>query len=366
MIASPLWTTGRTHVDNPAFNILSLCSGGGGLDLGVGLAVRNARTVCYVENEAYACEVLGSRVEDQTLDAAPVWTDLKTFYGRPWRGVVDCITAGYPCQPFSVAGKRGGEDDPRHLWPHIQRAIRDVAPAYVFLENVPGHLVLGFDRVLGQIAEMGYRATWGIVSAAEVGASHKRERLFCLAYAEIGDKRERQRIKETAGTGAESGAEGHDAELADADDSRRGQATPGRRPQERITADRSGRKLAHTESGGEPRCATRSGEVESGRSGVRMDNPLLRRYGSSEEEICTGWNGTFNASLPLFPPGPGNLDAWREVLEIDPTLEPAICLLDDGLAPRVEQLRLSGNGVCPLQAGYAWCALKAVLEREVV
>lgn len=102
-------------MDSRPFTVLSLCAGVGGLDLGVRLAEPAARTVCFVEIEAYACAILAARMAENALDPAPVWTNLRTFDGKPWRGTVDCITAGYPCQPFSVAGKqRGAEDPSRH------------------------------------------------------------------------------------------------------------------------------------------------------------------------------------------------------------------------------------------------------------
>lgn len=107
-------------------DILSLCSGGAGLDLGVELAVPGSRVVCFVEREVYAAAVLAARMEDASLPPAPIWSDLRTFDGKPWRGVVDCVTAGYPCQPFSLAGKRLGEKDPRHLWPEVARIIMTV------------------------------------------------------------------------------------------------------------------------------------------------------------------------------------------------------------------------------------------------
>lgn len=163
--------------------IMSLCSGIGGLDLGLSRAVPGSRVVCHVEREAYAAAVLMARMEDSSLEPAPVWCgDLGVFDARPWAGAVDCVTAGYPCQPFSTAGKRGGEDDPRHLWPHVARVVRECAAPLVFVENVPGHLSLGFDAVCRELQDMGYRIAAGVFSAAEVGASHRRERLFCLAY----------------------------------------------------------------------------------------------------------------------------------------------------------------------------------------
>src|SRR5438876_10603353 len=116
------------HVD-----CLSLCAGGGGLDRGFQMATPSARTVCYVEREAFAISYLVREMEAKRLDTAPCWTDVRTFDGKQWRGLVDCILAGYPCQPFSTAGKRRGHRDPRHLWPEIARIISEVSPSIVFL-----------------------------------------------------------------------------------------------------------------------------------------------------------------------------------------------------------------------------------------
>ncbi len=138
----------------------------------------------HVERETYAAATLVARMEDASLDQAVVWDDVATFDGRPWRGAVDIVTAGYPCQPFSVAGKRRGTDDPRHLWPHVARIIGEVEPPFVFLENVAHHLRLGFPEVASGLVGMGYRFAAGLFTAAEVGAPHKRERLFILAIRE--------------------------------------------------------------------------------------------------------------------------------------------------------------------------------------
>jgi DNA (cytosine-5)-methyltransferase 1 len=105
-------------ITDARLHALSLCAGAGGIDLGLTIACPTYRTVCYVEREAYAAATLVARMEDKALDCAPVWDDVGTFDGRPWRGAVDILTGGCPCQPFSVAGKRKGVDDPRHLWPH--------------------------------------------------------------------------------------------------------------------------------------------------------------------------------------------------------------------------------------------------------
>jgi len=169
-------------------NGLALCAGGGGLEIGIGLLLGNGdgslddhRTVCYVEGEAYAASVLVSKMETGQLHPAPIWSDLRTFNGRVWHQKVDLISAGFPCQPFSVAGSNLGTEDPRHLWPHVARIISEVRPSVIILENVPGVLVHAGAIVAGDLAEMGYDSSWGLVRAADAGAHHRRERWFCTA-----------------------------------------------------------------------------------------------------------------------------------------------------------------------------------------
>ena len=165
-------------------NGLALCAGIGGLELGLTAALAGRyRTVCYVEREAYAAACLVARMEDAALDTAPVWDDISTFDGRPWRGVVDVVAAGYPCQPHSVAGKRKGAADERNLWPAVARIISECAPALVFLENVPGAMRFTYEHVLPDLSRLGYRVEAGLFSAEEVGAPHRRRRLFVLAHA---------------------------------------------------------------------------------------------------------------------------------------------------------------------------------------
>lgn len=161
---------------------VSLCAGYGGIDLGLKRAIPNLRTIAFSEIEAFACANLVAKMEAGCLDAAPIWTDVKTFPWEQFRGKVDILSGGYPCQPFSAAGKRLGKDDPRHLWPWIADGIRVCRPAMCFFENVEGHISLGLREVIGELEEIGYRATWGVFSAAEVGAPHQRKRVFILAH----------------------------------------------------------------------------------------------------------------------------------------------------------------------------------------
>ena len=168
-------------------NVLSLCSGGAGLELGLELALPSSRVICWVEWDAFAIEYLAQCMEKKQLDQAPVWSDVRTFRGESWRGVVDCITAGFPCQPFSIAGKRGGRNDPRHLWPHIRRIIGEVKPSFCFFENVSMLLSDGFAEVANDLDELEYEVAAGLFAAEEIGASQKRERLFILAVVNSGE-----------------------------------------------------------------------------------------------------------------------------------------------------------------------------------
>jgi DNA (cytosine-5)-methyltransferase 1 len=169
---------------------VSLCAGYGGIDLGLSRAIPNLRTIAFSEIEAFACANLVAKMEAGLLDAAPIWTNLKTFPWSEFRDRVDILSGGYPCQPFSAAGKRLGKDDPRHLWPWIADGIRAMRPRICFFENVEGHINLGLREVISELEGIGYKAAWGIFSAREVGAPHQRKRVFILAYDQ------RQRIEE--------------------------------------------------------------------------------------------------------------------------------------------------------------------------
>lgn len=168
-------------------NELALFAGGGG---GL-LATKHLlgwNTVCYVEYAPYPVEILKARISEGYLDDAPIWDNVRTFDGQPWCGLVDIVTAGFPCQPFSIAGRHKADDDLRNGWPDTMRIIREVRPKLCLLENVPGLLsVFGkdgrryFGRILRDLAENGYYAGWQVLSAAKLGARHKRNRVFILA-----------------------------------------------------------------------------------------------------------------------------------------------------------------------------------------
>lgn len=396
-------------MDLRPFTILSLCAGVGGLDLGLRVAQPNARTVCFVEIEAYAAAILATRMEQDALDQAPIWTDLRTFDGTPWRGLVDCITAGYPCQPFSVAGKQLGDKDPRHLWPDVFRVVREIDPPLCFFENVPGHLRLGFQQVHDDLRSLGYRVKAGLFTAEEVGASHKRERLFILAYREsvFGQcpmpKRDCQgRSAQTAGgVGGDLGNAEHDGSSAAAftgsdgtDAGARGTPRRPHAPQQSAgtdlmadtacaenvigesrnmaaaPADGTGFHAASGDGGGDVAHATGAGNLPQAQRG--QDGSMLRLPVGASEDLAdrdhTGCEEQCGAepiqaqheaaecrglpALPIFAPGPEG--DWSCVPE---GLEPAICRMADGLAYRVDRIRAGGNGVVPLAAAYAWRTL---------
>lgn len=162
----------------------SLCTGYGGLDLAAE-EVFNAHTVWTSDIDKHASKLIELKGQVNLGDLKLIdWSQVEP---------IDILTAGYPCQPFSTAGKRKGKDDSRHLWPWIKEAISQLRPSYVILENVKGHLTLGFSQVLADLAEIGFNAEWTIIRAADVGATHRRARLYILAYP---NNSERKRIWE--------------------------------------------------------------------------------------------------------------------------------------------------------------------------
>ena len=179
----------------------SLFSGIGGLDLGLERAGMNV--IWQSEIDPYACKVLSKH-----WPALPNHGDIKTI---DWTQIErpNIICGGYPCQPFSQAGKRAGTDDPRHLWPWVREAISHLRPDFAILENVRGHLSLGLTTVLGEMSEIGYNAEWRIISAAGVGAPHRRDRVFIVAYpngSNPADGRKRANVSSENQSGRDDGS----------------------------------------------------------------------------------------------------------------------------------------------------------------
>jgi DNA (cytosine-5)-methyltransferase 1 len=163
-------------------NELALFAGAGGGILGGKLL--GWRTVCAVEWERYPASVLLARQNDGILPPFPIWDDVQTFDGRPWAGIVDVISGGFPCQDISAAGKGAGIDGERSgMWKEMARIIREVRPKYAFIENSPMLTTRGLERVLADLAQMGFDAEWGVLGASNVGAPHLRERVWIVAHS---------------------------------------------------------------------------------------------------------------------------------------------------------------------------------------
>ncbi len=161
-------------------NELALFAGAGGGILGGKLF--GWRTICAVEWDAYAASVLVARQNDGCLEPFPIWDDVQTFNGNPWRGRVDVVSGGFPCTDISCAGKGAGIDgEASGMWRHMARIVGEVRPRFVFVENSPMLTLRGLDRVLGDLSTLGFDARWGVVGAHHAGAPHKRERIWIVA-----------------------------------------------------------------------------------------------------------------------------------------------------------------------------------------
>lgn len=344
-------------MDTSTITHLSLCSGYGGIDLGLRRAIGSSlRTVAYAEIEAFACELLLARMEGRQIDSAPIWPDLKSFPWSEFSGCVDILSGGYPCQPFSAAGKRLGKDDPRHLWPFIADGIRVLRPRLCFFENVEGHISLGLRDVVEELGSLGYSATWGIFSASEVGAPHQRKRVFILAH----DQRERV---EELGRQISRAQEQHPARDNGRDGiwpSRPGEPQHGWEPP-RVVGNAASRKDDGRESGdvGEEAgqwlrgydaadCASEGVANADGGSLRKLPRPTLRPIPQGDGQATPNDKCQTQSTLGRDAHGSaGGLD-YAE-----------LCITCDN---RTDELRLLGNGVVPATAALAFLTLLQQLQ----
>ena len=167
---------------------LSLFTGAGGGGGVIGTSLLGAHTVGYVEWNEYCQKVIRQRIEDGWLPEAPIFGDIRAFnsegYAGSYSGMVDLITAGFPCQPFSAAGKQKGEEDHRNMWPATVDIIRLIGPKILFLENVPALLTDQYaKRIFADLARLGFDAKWGVLGAGETGSICTGKRLWILAIA---------------------------------------------------------------------------------------------------------------------------------------------------------------------------------------
>ena len=253
------------------------------------------RTVCAVEFAAYPRRVLLARQRDGLLDRFPIWDDVRTFAGKPWRGHVDVVSGGFPCQDISCAGKGAGlTGDRSGLWVEMARIVREVGPRYVFVENSPMLTSRGLGVVLGDLASLGYDARWGVLGACDAGAPHKRERIWILATnANSERRREEQECVERGEDQAVSRYDGASEHVADSEEGHAGQ--PQQQP-----------------------C----------RNGQRTDREEVWGKLRHEPARCGWWSA-----------------------------EPSLDRVADGIPARVDRLAALGNGQVPAVAALAWRTL---------
>lgn len=393
----------ENHVDTTETNRqpthISLCSGYGGIDLGLKRVLPDLRTVAYAEIEAFACELLLARMEAGQLDAAPIWSNLKSFPWGAFSDRVDILSGGYPCQPFSAAGRRLGTEDERHLWPYIADGIRILRPRICLFENVEGHITLGLSTVISDLEELGYTVSWGIFSAAEVGAPHQRKRVFILANrADNGFPRslfdreafESPQRDSTSGEGSDvayrnnEGLQGHWRYVAEHDAQRRqeqaGHAWPSR-PGELQFGWEPPRVVADARrNAGERRCSV--GEVPCGDDGA---SGAGEAGGEGGQDVAGEWSLTESGGIGAEPAmgnaevldGSGQTGRQRETpswrtgtarnhgqteSEVGGDVDGPSGGMDYGLLccssdNRTDELRLLGNGVVPATAAKAFVTL---------
>lgn len=274
---------------------LALFAGGGGGILGGKLL--GWRTVCAVEINPYARKVLLARQRDGILEPFPIWDDITTFDGTPWRGAVDVVSGGFPCQDISAAGKGAGiEGEQSGLWLEMARVIREVRPQYVFVENSPMLTSRGLGCVLGDLAEMGYDAKWGVLGAHHVGAPHKRDRIWVVA------------------------------------------TNPNSEPV-RDHQQRQARRRDHIQDGGNPK-PSHNGTAQS-----LADSESQRLQGPHKKN---GEHKSENGERDCESVGSnaGTHEWWA--------IEPNVGRVADGVAHRVDRLKTLGNGQVPAVAALAW------------
>ena len=323
-------------------NELALFAGAGGGILG-GL-LHGWRTVAAVEIEDYPRRVLLQRQADGILPRFPIWDDVCTFDGKPWRGKVDVVTGGFPCQDISAAGKGAGIGGARSgLWSEMARIIGEVRPRYVFVENSPLLVGRGLAVVLGDLAEMGYDARWGVLGAHHVGAPHKRNRIWILA------------------TLADS-AEGHAGQpiVGAGDDGNR----PDRASQRRelcYQPSRRGEAVAHANV---QRLAQREGErSDDGSQLETVERVRVQWWDEDPADMADAAGRDSSGSHGVQPQqvesrrGGGSICAgWRNA-------EPPMGRVANGVASRVDRLKALGNGQVSAVAAVAWTLLME-LRRE--
>jgi DNA (cytosine-5)-methyltransferase 1 len=292
-------------------NELALFAGSGGGILGGHLL--GWRTVAAVEIEDYPRRVLLQRQADGLLPRFPVWDDICTFDGHPWRGKVDVISGGFPCQDISAAGKGDGLDGERSgLWTHMARVVSEVRPPFVFVENSPMLTTRGGTRVIADLTQMGYDTKWTVMGAADIGAPHQRDRMWIVS-------RQREFLSHPQ----------HDRN--------------GRREQQQESPTQAVGTVAHTQRKG------LEGQPDSGEQEVSWTgsgSPLANT--ENKGDVWREWELGFTQQK--YNSGGSPIDGSGEWWSV----EPSVGRVANGVAHRVDRLKAIGNGQVPLCAATAW------------
>jgi len=318
-------------------NELALFAGAGGGILGGHLL--GWRTVAAVEIEDYPRRVLLQRQADGFLPRFPIWDDICTFDGKPWRGKVDVISGGFPCQDISIAGGGGGLDGARSgLWSEMARVIGEVQPTYAFVENSPMLTVRGLGTVLGDLSEMGYDCRWGVISAADIGANHKRERIWIVANS-----------KHSRYTNTVKGKHGKEVCLQGEDRQTRSGSGVLERTSDLV---REWQSCGLHEKGDISHSKCLGWEERSDEQGVDG----IRKTSSDFSDSCETFSNTSSKDVERQRKVTigieskltdiGNASWWE--------FEPELGRVADGVADRVHRLKALGNGQVPLCAATAW------------
>ena len=317
---------------NADLHTVSICTGLGGLELGV-KSVAKTRTIMYVENEITAAQILAQRIKEGNLDDAPIWSNLRTFRGEGLHGKVDILIGGFPCQPFSVAGKRLGDDDPRNLWHEVKRIARELGHPALFLENVENISRYYHDTIRKDLQEMGYTVTEGLFSASEVGLPHRRRRLLMLACVTDTDylKPYLKNVENGIGIGQSRGERGLQEE---------GDGWESTEDKAEATSD--------IQSNGKEELADCSVQGLQG-----------REHNQTETQQTSGCG----YRLRFAPPTIDDDIGWAHTLAHMPEIEPSFCRVVNGLPIGMEQrLRALGNAVVPSMAAKGFTELVKKLQ----
>ncbi len=321
---------------------LDLFSGIGGFSLGLESAGL-VETVAFCDFDKYCQQVL-----NKNFPGVPVYGDVKELNYEKLKadGIdqVDIITGGYPCQPFSVAGRKKGEQDPRHVWPEMFRLIKELRPTWVIGENVGGHIKLGLDSVLENLESEGYSARTFSISASSIGANHKRERVWIVAHSNemqrqfLRGQKSEQRQETFEGASERSGTP-----ISMANSERLGR-TEGTEKSEELEREESSNQLDYCGQGCTKcqSCQTMANS-EGSEGNVNDSNG---GNGKAPQEELFGEHGSASG-----------VSAWWSV-------EPSVGRVAHGVPDRVDRLKCLGNSVVPQIPYVIGLSLKKIIENN--